>query len=129
MAQQIARSLFMSPFLVDGVGPDGVTGTNDDEISDGTPDDGARVYLNTLDPNNKGKSLNVRESANGYVLVDSWKSQSDKTKFQELFYRHDPDGNDSKMMNPPRSFDLWSLGKPPKDGSPANPSDFITNWK
>ena len=34
----------------DGIGPDGVAGSLDDTPPDGTPDEGARVYLSELDP-------------------------------------------------------------------------------
>ena len=124
----------------DGIGVDGIAGENangisDDTEPDGTPDKGAHVYLSTLDPNNKGKSLNVKENANGYVLVDAWKMENDKKKFQELFYRHDPKFDptspDPEMMNPPSDFDLWSLGPDGKGGPKGTKeerADDINNW-
>lgn len=116
----------------DGIGPDGILDTDDDEAPDGIPDEAATVYLNTLDPGNKGKSLNVRESTNGYVLVDAWKSQTDSKVYQELFYRHAPDGKDPDMMNPPSDFDLWSLGPDglggPTSTDDSESADDITNW-
>lgn len=101
---------------------------------DGEPDDGMEVYLSSLDPKLKGKSSNVRQAGDGYVLVDAWGEKDDRSTRQELFYRHDPDGNDNaNMMNPPSDFDLWSLGPDgeggPQGGDKASREDDLTNWK
>lgn len=104
---------------------------------DGESDQGVNVYLSTLDPSLLGKSQNARKDGSTYVIVDAWKMLSDQTKRQELFYRHDPAGMDSQMMNPPSEFDLWSLG-PDGEGGPEGSagssggkkerSDDIKNW-
>lgn len=100
---------------------------------DGKPDEGAEVYLSTLDPNGKGKSLNTRESGDGYILVDAWKELDDSKLRQEMYYRHDPAGNDANMMNPPSDFDLWSLGPDgkggPNEGTKKERTDDLNNWK
>ena len=103
---------------------------------DGEVDEGAQVYLDTLNPGNIGKSRNVKSSAAGYVIVDAWKDLNDTTQRQELYYRHDPDedsaNQDPNKMNPPSDFDLWSLG-PDSEGGPTGTEegqvDDISNWQ
>jgi prepilin-type N-terminal cleavage/methylation domain-containing protein len=117
----------------DGVGPDGIAGNGDDTNPDGETDPDAQVYLPMLNPKNKGKSKNVKETTNGYVLVDAWKSKDDETVYQELFYRHDTNGQDPNMMNPDSDFDLWSLGPDGEGGSDPSGTkqqraDDIKNW-
>jgi len=81
--------------------------------TDGTPDDGATVYLDALNPNLDGSAINVEEADGGYYLLDGFGSR--------LHYRNDP--NDSKMQNP--DYDLWSVGVNP---DPNHDQDDITNW-
>ena len=99
---------------------------------DGVLDDGAQVYLDTLSPDTKGKTRNVRESSGGYVLVDAWKEEGGSQR-QELYYRHDPNADPSSpnpsMMNPPSDFDLWSLGPvDPDKTAEEQEEDYIKNW-
>ena len=74
-----------------------------DQDKDGIPDPGATVYLSMLNPNLRGKSLNLlfKDGKVIYVIVDGWGDR--------LGYRCIPEGA-PELMNPPSSFDLWSAG-------------------
>lgn len=89
-----------------------------DGDGDGKPDDGAQVYLNVLDPGLVGKQKNVYSEGGSYVIKDAWK--------KDIFYRS------PGFMNPPSSFDLWSLGPDgeggPETGTEQERTDDIKNW-
>ena len=81
--------------------------------------DGTNVYLDTLNPDFKGKQRNVSESA-PYNIVDAWG--------KALRYRHDS----NNMANPKQDYDLISLG-PNGVGDYASTAEWakaddIKNW-
>lgn len=97
----------------DGLGPDGVAGTADDEQPDGVPDAGARVFLADLDP-----------SANPMGLTEVRGAPPLPTRLLDPFgnpwqYRRNKPG---MSVNP--DFDLWSMGP---DGVTST-ADDIRNW-
>lgn len=97
----------------DGVGPDGVLGTDDDTTPDGLPDEGAaKIYLGDLDPNTNPQNMIELQPGGTNIpakLVDpwghAWQFRADKQKF-----------------NP--QFDIWSVGPDGESGT----EDDITNW-
>ena len=84
--------------------------------------DGTNVYLDTLNPDFKGKQLNVAPSGGSYGIIDAW------GRFMR--YRHDPTAT---MANPKQDYDLISLG-PNGDGrlwsqrTAWAKADDIKNW-
>ena len=79
------------------------------------------TYLDTLNPNFKGKKLNV-ETSSPYCIVDAWGNR--------LRYRHNKPAG--QMANPSQDYDLASLG-PDGNGdfngtSDAAKADDIKNW-
>jgi len=97
----------------DGIGPDGVAGSLDDTPPDGTPDEGARVYLSELDPNiNKQQMLSLRPGSRVPLkLVDPW---GNSWRFRS--------GDSHNPKNP--DFDLWSMGPDAREHT----EDDIRNW-
>lgn len=89
-----------------------------DADKDGSPDDGATVYLNVLDPNLTGNKQNVISSGGSYIIIDAWGEA----------YRYQSPGD----MNPQDDFDLWSFGPDgkggPNSGTKRERSDDIKNW-
>ncbi|MCH2064350.1 MAG: type II secretion system protein GspG [Roseibacillus sp.] len=97
----------------DGIGADGVVGTEDDGALDGRPDAGATVYLEDLDPNNNRQQMIDTKGGNVPVeVVDPW---GNPWRFRNQ--KGDPD-----QENP--DFDLWSHGPDGKNGT----ADDIKNW-
>ena len=93
------------------------------------PDDGATVYLSTLDPRVKKGSRNV-ESQNGgsYYLVDSFRNDNgNRGRIRYYCSPTAPNSNYPNPMNPESSFDLWSTGKNSSDKANLQKDD-ITNW-
>ena len=84
-----------------------------DADHDGKPDDGATVYLESLDPDRKGSARMVTEIANKYVLIDGWNNP--------IYYLS---GAPAADMNNP-DYDLWSKGL---DTANGETSDDIRNW-
>jgi len=82
--------------------------------------DGTNVYLDTLNPNFKGKQLNVAPSGGSYGIIDAW------GRFMR--YRHES----NTMANPKQDYDIFSFG--PNGigdfGSSSEPAkaDDIKNW-
>jgi general secretion pathway protein G len=97
----------------DGIGPDGVAGSLDDTPPDGTPDEGARVYLPEFDPNiNKQQMLSLQPGSKVPLkLVDPW---GNSWRFRSGD-RHNPKNPD---------FDLWSMGPDAREHT----EDDIRNW-
>lgn len=96
----------------DGVGPDLLLGTADDEPVDCLSDEGASVYLADLDPHrNPLRMVKLGSAGRPVELVDpfgnSWR------------YRAGPGGG---VINP--DFDLWSPGPDGVDHT----ADDIHNW-
>jgi type II secretory pathway pseudopilin PulG len=103
----------------DGIGPDGIAGTDDDVLEpQGFPDKDATIYMPQLDPNKKGSALNlqVKNGSVTYIIVDGWG--------EPMGYRCIPEGS-TELMNSPSSFDLWSAGN---EGT-ADQETPINNWK
>ncbi|MCP5536982.1 MAG: type II secretion system protein GspG [Akkermansiaceae bacterium] len=112
--------------LDNGVFPTGGGGDNStievykalygDADANGTPDSGAKVYLEILNPSNTGNKLNVDTS--NYTIIDAWGSP--------LHYQSPGE------MNPADDFDLWSLGANGQGGPASNnkkdKADDIKNW-
>ena len=82
--------------------------------------DGTNVYLDTLNPDFKGKQLNVEPSGGSYGIIDAW------DRFMR--YRHES----NTMANPKQDYDIFSFG--PNGigdfGSSSEPAkaDDIKNW-
>ena len=79
------------------------------------------TYLDTLNPNFKGKKLNV-ETSSPYCIVDAWGNR--------LRYRHNKPAG--QMANPSQDYDLASLGPNGlgdfnSSNEPAK-ADDIKNW-
>jgi len=101
----------------DGVGPDGVLGTLDDEAPDGERDDGARVYLPDLDPKTNSSKMVKVSGSRATGLMDPWGSEymyMGGTSFK------------AEMNNP--DFDLSSKGPDGKNKTPAEQADDLKNW-
>lgn len=84
---------------------------------DGQPDDGATIYLDTLNPGASRASLNVEEAGGSYTLVDGFKNP--------LYYRAPGE------QNPATEFDLWSAGVDGEtniSNSGDETRDDINNW-
>ncbi|MBK1829623.1 prepilin-type N-terminal cleavage/methylation domain-containing protein [Verrucomicrobiaceae bacterium R5-34] len=96
-----------------GDGADVNVGTGGAGTTDGSPDEGATVYLDALNPNLAGSQKNVEESGGEYFLIDGFRNR--------LRYRNDPNSPD--MQNP--DYDLWSAGR---DGDDDEEKDNIDNW-
>ena len=94
----------------DGIGADGIAGTEDDGALDGRPDEGAIVYLPDLDPNNNKQNMIDKKGGDLPVEVeDPW---GNPWRFR----------NDADKKNP--DFDLWSHGPDGENGT----ADDIKNW-
>jgi prepilin-type N-terminal cleavage/methylation domain-containing protein len=94
----------------DGVGPDGMAGTKDDEDADCVPDAGARIFLAELDPHVNSLKM-VAQASDGRPgnLVDAF---GNPWRYQAGAGANNPD------------FDLWSAGP---DGK-YDTADDIRNW-
>lgn len=106
--------LIYSMCFGDGVGEDGLVGTEDDVEVDGKPDEWGTIYLNELDPNGGGKWFIGRNPPTG--LYDPWS--------RLWSYRSGDDNN----MN--FDFDLWSPGPDGKTNPlpDSTTKDDIVNW-
>ena len=60
--------------------------------------DGTNVYLDTLNPDFKGKQRNVEPSGGSYGIIDAW------DRFMR--YRHES----NTMANPKQDYDIFSFG-------------------
>jgi len=86
-----------------------------DADADGESDDGATIYLDTLNPSSTGPAKNVDLDGGDYVLIDGWKNP--------LYYRAPGEQNPD--------FDLWSAGfdGETSDGNTGDETrDDIDNW-
>ena len=111
--------LIYSMAFGDGLGEDGVLGTDDDGSIDGKPDPGATVQIPELDPNEDKSPWYEPGEFPPVALRDPWGNP--------WRYRS---GDDPNAINP--DFDLWSAGP---DGlsrrdDPDHPDneDDIVNW-
>lgn len=106
--------LIYSMCFGDGVGEDGLVGTEDDVEVDGKPDDGGTIYLSELDPSAGGKWFAGRNPPT--ALYDPW------GRFWSYRSGH------SSSINP--KFDLWSPGPDGKTNSTpdATTEDDVKNW-
>ena len=96
-----SMDLYMALFG-DGVGEDGILGTDDDTSPDGRPDEGARVYIADLDPNTNPRQMVEVRNNRPTKLIDPFGS--------EWNYESYPPGSSghARMNNP--DFDLSSSG-------------------
>lgn len=79
----------------------------------GKPDNGATVYLESLNPERKGSALMVNLEGSKYVLIDGWDNP--------IYYLS---GADPSVQNNP-DYDLWSKGEKTGD---ADTGDDVKNW-
>lgn len=97
----------------DGVGPDGVLGTDDDTEPDGLPDEGAaKIYLSDLDPVSNPQNMIEMQPGGANIpakLIDPW---GNAWRFRA----------DNQKLNP--QFDIWSVGPDGESGT----EDDIRNW-
>jgi prepilin-type N-terminal cleavage/methylation domain-containing protein len=101
----------------DGVGPDGVLGTLDDEAADGKPDDGAKIYLPDLDPQTNPSKMVKVSGSRATGLIDPFGGE----------YIYMGGASFKTEMNNP-DFDLSSKGPDGKNKTPAEQGDDLKNW-
>ncbi len=101
----------------DGVGADGVRGTDDDGAIDGRPDKGATVYLSELDPRANSGMVEGAAGKAPTRLIDS---------FGNAWEYVGGDKYKSRRNNP--DFDIYSKGPDGKGTSTKPGADDIKNW-
>ena len=101
----------------DGVGDDGVVGTDDDGEPDGVPDEGATVYLPQLNPRTNEKKMVKLSGGRPVGLIDPWESE---------FLYVGGDEYKEQMNNP--DFDLSSKGPDRKNSTREEQGDDLDNW-
>lgn len=101
----------------DGVGPDGIRGTDDDGPVDGKPDDGAKVYVPDLDPNANSGMLEGTPGRAPNKVVDPFGNPWEYIggdRYER--FRNNPD------------FDIYSKGPNGEGRSNRPDGDDIKNW-